>query len=144
MDRISKAARSETMRRIRSRGTRSTERRLRAFLARGGFRGWRVQALELPGTPDFAFDYRKLAVFVDGCFWHGCPDCYRRPHSRRIYWDQKVERNTSRDHRVDGELRAAGWSVLRIWEHDLKSYSEVVGRIGQSLGGARGAPARLK
>ncbi len=73
----------------------------------------------LPGTPDFVFPAARLAVFVDGCFWHGCHRCYRRPHSSQTYWDRKVILNKSRDARVNGAMRRAGWRARRIWEHDL-------------------------
>lgn len=104
---------------VRSRGARSTEWRFRAALISKGIRGWRCHARDLPGCPDFVFPRRRLAIFVDGCFWHGCPKCYRRPHSRRRYWDAKVRQNVARDRRNRRTLRRLGWRVLHIWEHDL-------------------------
>lgn len=97
-------------------------------------RGWRVQARDLPGIPDFVFERKQLVVFVDGCFWHGCPRCYRRPHSSRKYWDEKVRLNTVRDKRVRARLRRNGWSVLRVWEHELDKSEKVVDRIKKKLG----------
>jgi len=105
---------------IRSTGTRSTEWRFRAFLVRQGIRGWRCQAGDLAGKPDFVFGEDKVAVFVDGCFWHGCPRCCRMPASNREYWTGKINRNVERDRRVSDELTASGWSVVRIWEHEIR------------------------
>jgi len=74
-------------------------------------------------------------VFVDGCFWHGCPRCYRRPKSNRKFWDAKITRNRMRDRRVKSVLRNEGWQVLRFWEHDLKINGErAAHRIAKSLG----------
>lgn len=82
--------------------------------------GWR-RGQKLAGSPDFVFPKLLLCVFLDGCFWHGCPTCYRRPASNRDYWDGKVLRNRRRDRAVNRSLRADGWRVLRIWEHELKN-----------------------
>ena len=84
--------------------------------------------------PDFVFRERKLAVFVDGCFWHGCAKCYVRPRQNRKFWDEKFARNTERDRKVNQALKAAGWKVLRIWEHELKR--KVAGRLVRKLGRA--------
>jgi len=105
---------------VRSAGNRSTERALRARLVREGVRGWRLNARDVLGCPDFVFDEKRLAVFVDGCFWHGCPSCHRIPSSNREYWIQKVGRNKSRDRRTSRKLRGDNWRVLRIWEHELR------------------------
>ena len=115
----SKIKRSKVMGLVRSKGNRSTELRLIAIFRELGISGWRRNQ-DLPGKPDFVFRARKLCVFVDGCFWHGCPKCYRRPASNQDYWDSKVQRNKARDGDVNRELRARGWRVLRIWEHQLR------------------------
>jgi DNA mismatch endonuclease (patch repair protein) len=81
--------------------------------------GWRRHQ-DLPGTPDFAFRKGKLAVFVDGCFWHGCPECYSAPKKNRRYWANKLKVNRRQDRKVAGELRARGWSVIRVRECVLK------------------------
>ena len=109
------------MRAIRSFGNRSTELRLRALLVSSGIRGWRLQERGLPGTPDFFFRIEKIAVFVDGCFWHGCPTCRHAPSIRADYWRQRIERNRERDLRASKNLRASGISVVRIWECKLAS-----------------------
>lgn len=100
---------------------------------RAKIRGWRVQARDLLGVPDFVFDKERLAIFVDGCFWHGCPQCYRRPKSSRKYWDAKVQGNMARDKKVRGKLRRAGWSIIRIWEHELLTTGQVITRIERQL-----------
>ena len=105
---------------IQSTGNRSTEIALRSSLVGAGISGFRMHVKDLPGKPDFAFFSRKVAVFVDGCFWHGCPTCYVRPKSRQSYWDEKLKRNRERDGTVNAELYAAGWSSIRIWEHTMK------------------------
>ena len=131
MDRVDAETRSRIMSRIRKRGSRSTERRLRAYLARSGVRGWRMHADDLPGKPDFYFPEPRVAVFVDGCFWHTCPRCkIRRPRSNEAYWGPKLERNRRRDRTVSSALRRRGWLVLRIWEHELRETPDrVVARI---------------
>jgi DNA mismatch endonuclease (patch repair protein) len=128
MDNVAPAVRSRTMAAVRSAGNRSTERILRAHLVQRGLRGWRLNARDLPGCPDFVFDRARLAVFVDGCFWHGCPRCHRAPGSNRDYWTQKVDRNRKRDRKVACALRAAGWTVLRVWEHDLAEAAAAVAK----------------
>ena len=120
---------------IRSRGNR-TETRLVELLRSAGITGWR-RHLPLAGRPDFAFRGERVAIFLDGCFWHGCARCYRRPSSNRLYWDAKVQRNRARDRKVRRELRGNGWRVLRIWEHELKEGTKVVRRIQRALESAR-------
>lgn len=108
--------RSQLMSRIGSTDNKSTEWRLAGLLRNHKVSGWR-RHVELPGRPDFAWPREKVAVFVDGCFWHG-HDCNRnlRPKTNRAAWADKIARNRSRDRRVSRELRARGWSVVRIWE----------------------------
>jgi DNA mismatch endonuclease (patch repair protein) len=111
--------RSQLMARVRGRGNKSTEEKLATLFRKAGIKGWR-RHLRLPGTPDFAFPKLRLAIFVDGCFWHGCPRCYTRPGTNQPFWDKKMRDNRARDRRVTRELRARGWSVLRIWSHSLR------------------------
>jgi DNA mismatch endonuclease (patch repair protein) len=127
-----KAKRSEVMSLIRSRGNKETELRLLAILRLHRITGWR-RGYRLLGKPDFVFPHARLAVFVDGCFWHGCPRCYRRPSSNRGYWDAKFKRNRARDRQVTRELRKRGWSVIRIWQHALRSDAVVAARIKARL-----------
>jgi DNA mismatch endonuclease (patch repair protein) len=85
-----------------------------------GYRYRTDYRLDVPGArvrPDIVFTRRRLAVFIDGCFWHRCPEHGTSPRVNTSYWAPKLERNIARDQRVDQALRAAGWTVLRIWEH---------------------------
>jgi DNA mismatch endonuclease (patch repair protein) len=117
-DIFSKKKRSSVMAAVRSRGNKSTEARLVALLREWKMRGWR-RGSKLPGSPDFVFAGSRVAIFVDGCFWHGCPRHGHYPRSNAAFWRAKIERNRRRDRRVARALRRAGWSVMRIWEHAL-------------------------
>ncbi len=131
------------MRAVKNRRVKSTELALRARLAAAGISGWRMYDFELPGTPDFVFPAARVAIYVDGCFWHGCPRCYRRPHSSQAYWDQKVSLNRCRDARVNRAMRRLGWIVRHIWEHDLRRPGRavaIVNNVLSSRGDARGTP----
>jgi DNA mismatch endonuclease, patch repair protein len=134
MDIMGKDERSERMRRVRSRGNRSTELKFRVALVRRGVRGWRMHDQTLPGCPDFVFKGQKLAIFIDGCFWHGCPVCDRPlPASNATYWSDKIRSNAAQARRVNRKLRALGFRVVRIWEHSLRSASEVAKMLDQTL-----------
>lgn len=117
---------------VRGRANRTTELRLAAALRLFGLKGWR-RHLPLPGKPDFAWRKEKVAVFVDGCFWHGCPRCYRAPRHNAAFWKAKVEGNRRRDRRADRQLRAMGWRVLRIWECRVGD-SVTLSRLRRALG----------
>jgi DNA mismatch endonuclease (patch repair protein) len=117
---------------VRARGNVSTELRLKGLFSEEGIRGWR-RHLPFPGRPDFAFRNQKVAVFVDGCFWHGCPRCFRLPKQNRAFWKAKIEGNRRRDRSVDGRLRRLGWKVIRIRECRLKNADRVVVRIKNAL-----------
>jgi DNA mismatch endonuclease (patch repair protein) len=119
-DWLSREQRSRNMTSIRSKGNATTEGAFLRLLRNAKISGWR-RHLNLPGKPDFVFHSRRLAVFIDGCFWHGCPRCYRMPEDNRPYWKAKVLSNRRRDRRRTRELRLLNWRVLRIWEHSLKS-----------------------
>jgi DNA mismatch endonuclease, patch repair protein len=125
MDRVSPKARSRIMSLVKSRHGRTTEKRLRAHLVSRGISGWRMNDPSLPGKPDFVFPEALLAVFVDGCFWHGCRRCKRPPKSRVAFWLAKFIANQRRDRLVSLRLRRAGWLVLRIRECDLKNSTRV-------------------
>jgi len=96
-------------------------------LVRSGIKGWVLNAKNLPGKPDFYFHDKNLAVFIDGCYWHGCPRCGHIPKTRSEYWKAKISRNIERDREKSKELSAMGIKVMRIWEHELKE------SISQSL-----------
>lgn len=112
--------RSATMRAIHSRNNRSTERIVRAMMSAKGLRGWRIQPTNVLGRPDFAFVGKRVAIFVDGCFWHGCPKCCRMPKSSVTYWRKKIFGNIQRRGEVKAALRKSGWRVVEIWEHELE------------------------
>ncbi len=109
--------RSEVMSRIRGKRNLTTELKLVALFKAAGIRGWR-RHLPLFGRPDFVFQKEKVVVFTDGDFWHG--RFPRRPASNADYWLKKIENNQRRDRKVSRKLRKGGWSVIRIWEDDLR------------------------
>ncbi len=120
---------------VRSRDNKTTERRLRSALVRAGISGWKLRPPGVLGSPDIGFPKRRLAIFVDGCFWHGCPRCGHYPTTNRPFWRAKVERNRWRDRRNTRNLRAAGWRVLRVWEHLLataEGRAAVIAMVRQS------------
>ena len=117
---------------IRSRGNKATELRLASILRAAGITGWRRHQ-PLPGRPDFIFRRQRLAVFVDGCFWHGCRWHCRMPQSNRAYWKNKIARNAIRGRATNQTLRKAGWRVVRVWEHSLQSPLAVLTRITSEL-----------
>lgn len=121
-DVFSKKKRSAIMAAVKGRGTRSTELAVRCLLRKHHMAGWRSNLASMPGTPDFVFKKIKLAVFVDGCFWHGCPVCTRNrnPETNAAFWRKKISGNMRRDNRVNRALNRMGWSVLRIWEHSVE------------------------
>ena len=125
-----KRKRSTVMSLIRSHGNKATEIRLIEIFRAHRITGWRRRR-KLIGSPDFVFGKRRVCIFVDGCFWHGCGKCYRRPDSNRKYWDDKFHRNRARDRQVNRRLKGLGWTVLRIWEHELtgKNEARLVARI---------------
>lgn len=118
-DVFSKSQRSQVMSRIRGKGNTSTEIKLATLLRRHGITGWRRHA-SLIGRPDFCWRREKVAVFVDGCFWHGCPKCYQAPSTNKSFWRAKIYNNKNRDKNVNKQLRALGWTVIRIWECRLR------------------------
>lgn len=107
--------RSKIMALVRSSGNASTEEKLVNLFRAYGITGWRRRVC-LPGSPDFVWYRQRVALFVDGCFWHGCPRHRSMPTSRVEYWSAKLARNINRDRNVAAELRARGWMVIRVWE----------------------------
>lgn len=110
--------RSAVMARIRSRGNADTELVIVRVFRELQISGWRRHQ-KYPGKPDFVFPKRKIAIFVDGCFWHFCPKHGRMPTSNILFWRSKLEGNRARDKKNTQALKKEGWRVLRIWEHDL-------------------------
>jgi DNA mismatch endonuclease (patch repair protein) len=117
---------------IRSRGNKATELRLIEIFREFHITGWRRNQ-PLFGRPDFTFRRERVVVFVDGCFWHGCPKCYKRPGSNQEFWDTKIGNNRKRDRLVNRELRHEGWKVVRIWQHQLSKSSVVSNRVIRAL-----------
>ncbi len=152
------AKRSAVMSRIRSTGNAATELPLRDMLRAEKITGWRRHvSLCMPHPkakakakakaaekkprrprvrPDFVFRKERLVVFVDGCFWHGCPRHATRPRQNRKFWDEKIARNRQRDRLVTRELRKSGWTVLRLWECALarKRQPHTLARLRRALG----------
>ena len=128
-------SRGQLMSRVRSTGNRTTEKRLVVLLRKAGLSGWRRHH-PLLGRPDFAWPRAKVAVFVDGCFWHG-HDCGKNIHPKTNVgaWREKIRQNRERDRRVNRSLRQQGWRIVRIWECALaKKPNHCIARIRKALG----------
>ena len=121
------------MGRIKTRDTKP-ELALRHALWELGVRGWRCHRRDLPGRPDIAFGPARLAVFVDGAFWHGHPSKYKAGQSGE-FWDRKISENVARDRRTNTELAAIGWAVIRLWDYEV---------LADPLGGANRVKERLR
>lgn len=151
MDTLTKRERSRLMSKVLGRGNRSTEIRLAILFRRHKVTGWRRHFLirtssvkvaaaakkireEMRVRPDFVFPKHKLALFVDGCFWHGCPRHATQPKGNAAFWRNKLSRNKARDRRVNRTLRSAKWRVVRIWECSLRRRPEAcIRRIQRAL-----------
>ena len=133
-DTVSVEKRSQIMSAVRSSGNKATEVVFAKLMRQHGITGWR-RRVRLVGNPDFVFKMQRVAIFVDGCFWHGCPTHCRMPKGNRAYWLPKIGGNKRRDHVLNRALRRAGWRVLRVWEHELarKNQSRLVRRIERTL-----------
>jgi DNA mismatch endonuclease (patch repair protein) len=128
----SKKKRSQVMRMIRKTDS-SPELVLRNYLRRASI-PFRTYAA-LPGTPDIVIDRSKLAVFIHGCFWHGCPQHYRLPHSNVKYWSAKLAKNKARDRAIARKIRAMGWHTTVVWECQVRKDPRlVVVRLQKRLG----------
>ena len=134
-DVFNKETRSRVMRTVRSEKNKSTELRVIKLFNENGVSGWR-RNYPVKGHPDFVFLKKKLAIFVDGCFWHG-HDCRNtKPEDNKEYWSKKIARNKKRDIEVTKLFQARGWSVIRIWECQLtkRKAGETIDRILAALG----------
>jgi DNA mismatch endonuclease, patch repair protein len=133
--------RSQLMSRVQSRGNKTTELVAARLLRENGFKGWR-RHVNLIGKPDFVWPKTRLALFIDGCFWHG-HGCGRNltPRTNAALWQQKIDTNKQRDRRNDRALRRTGWTVLRIWECSLaKDQARCVERLKRAVGNNRCEP----
>lgn len=132
-DNLTPDQRSRAMKAVKRRDT-SAEVAIRRAMWAAGLRGWRVDVANLPGRPDIAFPRWKVAVFIDGGFWHGHPSRFPR-EGLRDYWIDKIRRNMDRDVRVNAELVAVGWVVLRIWDFEVRrDLHGSVRRIAEVIG----------
>lgn len=121
------------MRAVKAKGTR-LEKRLWAMLAGMRLNGWKKNYDALAGKPDVVFTSQHVAVFIDGCFWHGCPHCRRNlPKTNHEYWERKIKRNVELAKLHDDELRRNGWIVVRIWEHEMTCTTMIRARILHAL-----------
>lgn len=119
VDTFSKTERSRIMSRVKSKNNKSTELGFISIIKEKNITGWR-RNYPLIGKPDFVFPKQRVAIFIDGCFWHKCPKHCRMPSSNKEYWNQKIEKNRIRDRKTKKLLKEAGWFVVRIWEHEIK------------------------
>lgn len=126
-DVLTRKQRSYNMSMIRAKNTKP-EIVLRKMLSVNRIKGYRLH-YRLMGKPDIVFPKRKIAVFIDGCFWHKCPRCFIKPVTRKKFWKNKIDSNVKRDRVVNRTLRKKGWKVLRIWEHELKNEKIVKRKI---------------
>jgi len=131
-DVFTKEKRSEVMSRIRGKGNKDTELTMIQILRSHHISGWRRNQAVL-GKPDFVFPKQKVTLFVDGCFWHGCPQHSNMPKNNMPFWKKKLQQNKDRDKFVSRELKKLGWKVVRVWEHELKNQSKVVAKIKKTF-----------
>jgi DNA mismatch endonuclease (patch repair protein) len=127
-DVFTKAQRSMVMARVRGRDNASTEMRMAGLLRAVKVTGWWRHS-PMFGKPDFVFQRAKIALFVDGCFWHGCPRCYSAPKSSAAFWRSKIQHNMRRDSEVSCHLRKRGWRVMRVRECQLKTPARFLNRL---------------
>lgn len=121
------------MQAVKGKGTK-LEKRLWAMLAGMGLKGWKKNADTITGKPDVVFTNQRVAVFIDGCFWHGCPHCQRKlPKTNREYWERKIEHNVELAQLHDEQLQRDGWTIVRIWEHEMADTAIIRARILHAL-----------
>lgn len=148
-DTLSKEKRSALMAKVRSKGNRSTELKALSVLETSGIEGWVQHPPDIPGHPDFYFPEERVAVFVDGCFWHACPRCGRIPKTRVEFWSTKIAGNRRRDRSLTRALRKSGYHVMRVWEHGLREdrwvrrLARMLGRLDDVRESAKYLPERM-
>jgi len=131
-DVLTPSQRKHNMSRIRGKNT-GPEIKLRKLLWSQSIRGYRIH-YNLPGKPDIVFTKKRIAIFIDGCFWHKCPVCFQEPETRKEFWMKKIGSNIERDLKNTKKLQEDGWTVLRFWEHEIRKTPEkAVEKILQSL-----------
>jgi DNA mismatch endonuclease, patch repair protein len=142
-DVFSSRKRSQIMSRVKGRGNLLTEMKLIEVFRAHGFVGWRRNS-RLFGKPDFVFRRSGVAIFVDGCFWHGCPLHAQWPKSNALFWRKKLKRNKRRDRVVTRTLKRLGWKTMRVWQHELRRPEILVRRLVRALGQPNGARSALR
>jgi DNA mismatch endonuclease, patch repair protein len=133
VDVFSREKRSKIMSRIKGRNNVATEIFIARTFRENGIVGWR-RNVPLFGKPDFVFRKGRVALFVDGCFWHNCPVHGALPRTNTEFWRSKLARNYKRDRLVNQTLRKMGWTPIRVWQHDLKEPAKVIRRVRKLLG----------
>lgn len=129
-----KTQRSKNMSAIRATGNKTTEVAFVDVLRALRLTGWRRHCKTMVGKPDFVFKKERIAIFVDGCFWHGCKRCNRIPATNATFWNMKIQKNRIRDAQVNKLLKMKGWKILRIWEHRIKrDRNKVAGRLSKVI-----------
>lgn len=130
MDSVTSQERSRIMGNVKARGNKSTELKLIKMFKEHGLTGWK-RNYPVKGKPDFVFLPQRVAIFVDGCFWHGCKEHCRIPSSNQGYWLAKINRNKERDITTTASFQKRNWKVIRIWEHELtrNNSMEILNRI---------------
>ena len=123
-DVLTQEQRKFNMSRIKGKNT-GPEVKLRKMLFAENIRGYRIH-FNLPGKPDIVFTKKKIAIFIDGCFWHKCPICFQEPETRKEFWMNKIQSNVDRDKKINEQLKDKGWTVLRFWEHDVRKNPDVI------------------
>jgi len=123
-DVLTPTQRKYNMSQIKGKNT-SPEIIIRKLLYSKGIRGYRIH-YPLIGKPDIVFIKRRLVVFIDGCYWHKCPECFTIPQTRTEFWLEKINKNVARDNKINHQLVNEGWKVLRFWEHDVRKNPEEI------------------
>lgn len=140
-DVFTREKRSKVMARIKGKGNKDTELAMIHVMKSNHITGWRRNH-DLFGKPDFVFPKQRVALFVDGCFWHKCPKHFKMPESNREFWERKLNGNKIRDKLVNKTLKVAGWKVIRIWEHELADSNTVTKRVLAALQSSDSPPDR--
>jgi DNA mismatch endonuclease (patch repair protein) len=137
-DNLTPEDRLKTMRAVKGKGTK-LEQRFFSMLAGMRIGGWKKNVSEIVGKPDVVFLDQKVVVFIDGCFWHGCPVCQRKlPKTNKEYWEQKIKRNILSAKSVNQTLQQDGWKVIRVWEHEMRDSKAMLGikkKLNDALNG---------
>jgi DNA mismatch endonuclease (patch repair protein) len=131
-DNVNPQVRSQTMKAVKSKNSKM-EVKFRSTLWRLGFRFYKNVGT-MPGKPDIVFPRKKIIIFLDSCFWHGCPLHLRLPSSNVEYWQAKINRNQSRDEKINNIYSEMNWRIFRIWEHELKeNFDDLLQKIAKEL-----------